>query len=47
MEIFRTLGLVVPAIVAELVGCYFPYLYLKEGKSLSLILPTVFTSAWR
>ena len=39
MEIIKTLGLFVVTAVAEIVGCYLPYLYLKEGKSFWLLLP--------
>ncbi|MCQ9616701.1 YnfA family protein [Paenalcaligenes niemegkensis] len=31
--------------IAEIVGCYLPYLWLKEGKSAWLLLPTVISLA--
>lgn len=31
--------------LAEIVGCYLPYLWLKEGKSIWLLLPTFFSLA--
>lgn len=35
----RTLGLFVLTALAELAGCYLPWLWLKEGKSAWLLLP--------
>jgi small multidrug resistance family-3 protein len=32
MEAIKTLGLFVATAAAEIVGCYLPYLWLKEGK---------------
>lgn len=39
MEILKTLGLFVVTAVAEIVGCYLPYLWLKQGGSVWLLLP--------
>jgi small multidrug resistance family-3 protein len=39
MEIIKTFGLFVVTAVAEIVGCYLPYLWLKEHKSVWLLLP--------
>ena len=39
MEVLKTLGLFVITAIAEIVGCYLPYLWLKEGKSFWLLLP--------
>lgn len=39
MELLRTLGLFVATAVAEIVGCYLPYLWLKQGKSAWLLVP--------
>lgn len=36
---FRTTGLFVLTAVAEIVGCYLPYLWLREGKSPWLLIP--------
>ena len=35
----NTLGLFALTAVAEIVGCYLPYLWLKQGKSIWLLLP--------
>ncbi|ADO71606.1 YnfA family protein [Stigmatella aurantiaca] len=37
--LLRALGLFVLTAVAEVVGCYLPYLWLREGKSPLLLLP--------
>jgi small multidrug resistance family-3 protein len=39
MEIAKTFGLFVATAVAEIVGCYLPYLWLKKGASAWLLLP--------
>jgi small multidrug resistance family-3 protein len=39
MLILRTLGLFLITAVAEIVGCYLPYLWLKKGASAWLLLP--------
>ncbi|WP_127997012.1 YnfA family protein [Piscinibacter defluvii] len=39
MDAFKTLLLFVVTAVAEIVGCYLPYLWLKEGRSAWLLLP--------
>jgi small multidrug resistance family-3 protein len=41
MCIVRTLGLFILTAVAEIVGCYLPYLWLKKGASPWLLLPTM------
>jgi len=43
MEIFRTLALFTLTAVAEIVGCYLPYLWLRSGKSILLLIPAVFS----
>jgi small multidrug resistance family-3 protein len=35
----RTLALFLLTAIAEIVGCYLPYLWLKQGKSVWLLLP--------
>ena len=35
----KTTGLFLLTALAEIIGCYLPYLWLKEGKSAWLILP--------
>ncbi|BBL35035.1 hypothetical protein Nstercoris_01289 [Nitrosomonas stercoris] len=39
MEIAKTFGLFVITAVAEIVGCYLPYLWLKQGGSIWLLVP--------
>lgn len=41
MEIFKTLGLFTATAIAEIVGCYLPYLYLKQGGSAWLLAPAI------
>ncbi|MDA9555973.1 YnfA family protein [Vibrio sp.] len=36
---FKTIGLFFITAVAEILGCYLPYLWLKEDKSIWLLLP--------
>jgi small multidrug resistance family-3 protein len=36
---FKTIALFFVTAVAEIVGCYLPYLWLKEGKSAWLLIP--------
>lgn len=35
----KTLALYIVTALAEIIGCYLPYLWLKEGKSAWLLLP--------
>lgn len=39
MEIIKILGLFIITALAEIIGCYLPYLWLKEDKSAWLLLP--------
>lgn len=39
MELFKVLGLFVLTALAEIVGCYLPYLWLRQGHSVWLLLP--------
>ena len=39
MEWIKTLALFIATAVAEIVGCYLPYLWLKQGRSAWLLLP--------
>ncbi len=41
----KTAGLFFLTAVAEIVGCYLPYLWLKEGKSVWLLVPAAFSLA--
>ena len=38
---YKTLSLFIFTALAEIIGCYLPYLWLKEGKSIWLLLPAV------
>ncbi len=38
-DLLRTLALFIATALAEIVGCYLPYLWLREGKSAWLLLP--------
>ena len=35
----KTIGLFLLTALAEIVGCYLPYLWLREGKSIWLLIP--------
>ncbi len=39
MEFLKTFGLFLATAVAEIVGCYLPYLWLKQEGSIWLLLP--------
>lgn len=41
----KTLALFLVTAVAEIVGCYLPYLWLKQGKSAWLLLPAALSLA--
>ncbi len=41
----KTAGLFFMTAVAEIVGCYLPYLWLKQGKSIWLLVPAAFSLA--
>jgi len=45
MEIVKTFGLFVVTALAEIIGCYLPYLWLKEGRSAWLLLPAAVSFA--
>jgi len=45
MHIFKTTGLFVVTAVAEIVGCYLPYLWLRQGRSPWLLVPGVMSLA--
>lgn len=45
MDLVKTFGLFAVTAIAEIVGCYLPYLWLKEGRSAWLLLPAVFSLA--
>ncbi len=41
----NTLGLFVITAIAEIVGCYLPYLWLKQGKNIWLLVPAALSLA--
>ena len=41
MELAKTFGLFVITALAEIVGCYLPYLWLKKSGSIWLLLPAL------
>ena len=43
MEILKVFGLFVVTAVAEIVGCYLPYLWLNHGRSPWLLVPAAFS----
>lgn len=45
MPELKTLGLFIITALAEIVGCYLPYLWLREGKSVWLLLPAALSLA--
>jgi small multidrug resistance family-3 protein len=45
MEFIRTFGLFVATAIAEIVGCYLPYLWLKQGRSAWLLVPAALSLA--
>ena len=44
-SVFQTTGLFVLTAIAEIVGCYLPYLWLREGKSPWLLVPAALSLA--
>jgi len=45
MPEFKTLFLYVLTAVAEIVGCYLPYLWLRDGRSIWLLVPAALSLA--
>lgn len=45
MEMLKILGLFIITALAEIIGCYLPYLWLKEDKSAWLLLPAAISLA--
>ncbi len=43
--ILKTFGLFAITALAEIVGCYLPYLWLKQGYSIWLLIPAVLSLA--
>ena len=45
MDLLRTFGLFVLTALAEIVGCYLPYLWLKQDRSAWLLVPAAVSLA--
>lgn len=45
MELLKLAALFVVTAVAEIVGCYLPYLWMRHGKTAWLLLPAAFSLA--
>lgn len=45
MDALKTLGLFIATALAEIVGCYLPYLWLKQDKSIWLLVPAALSLA--
>lgn len=45
MKLTQVLGLFVITAIAEIVGCYLPYLWLKQDGSIWLLVPAAFSLA--
>lgn len=45
MAFLKTFGLFTATAVAEIVGCYLPYLWLREGRSVWLLVPAAIALA--
>ncbi|MFY7865065.1 YnfA family protein [Roseateles sp.] len=45
MEFIKTFGLFVATALTEIVGCYLPYLWLKQGASAWLLVPAAISLA--
>lgn len=45
MEFLKVLGLFMLTAVAEIVGCYLPYLWLRQGRSAWLLAPAAVSLA--
>ena len=45
MDVLKTLALFIVTALAEIIGCYLPSLWLKEGRSAWLLLPAALSLA--
>ncbi|QFY41436.1 YnfA family protein [Candidatus Methylospira mobilis] len=45
MFALKTISLFLVTAVAEIIGCYLPYLWLTQGKSICLLIPAGFSLA--
>ena len=41
MAIFKLFSLFIVTAIAEIIGCYLPYLYFKQGGSIWLLVPAI------
>ena len=45
MDIAKTIGLFVLTALAEIIGCYLPYLWVRQGRSVWLLIPAAISLA--
>lgn len=45
MDVLKTFGLFIVTALAEIIGCYLPYLWLEQGRSAWLLVPAAFALA--
>ncbi len=45
MPELKIIGLFIITALAEIIGCYLPYLWLREGKSILLLIPAALSLA--
>lgn len=45
LELLKILGLFIATALAEIVGCYLPYLWLKQGRTAWLLVPAALSLA--
>lgn len=45
MDIIKTFALFAVTALAEILGCYLPYLWLKQGKTIWLLIPAALSLA--
>jgi small multidrug resistance family-3 protein len=45
MDILKVFGLFIVTALAEIIGCYLPYLWLKQGRSALLLVPAAMSLA--
>jgi len=45
VDILKTFALFIATALAEIIGCYLPYLWLKQGRSAWLLVPAAFSLA--
>lgn len=45
MDLLKTFGLFIATALAEIVGCYLPYLWLRQNQSIWLLVPAALSLA--